>query len=343
MLGHIGGADALNSVRTALKDNRADIRTAAFGALLDWPDPAAAADILTIAKDTAELKDYVLALRAYVRLVSLDPKRPADEALALYEASLQAARRPDEKKLILAKLADVRDARALALLQPYLSDAALQAEAATAMVGVADGLLPGGWAEARPALERVLATTKIDAVRERAEQAMKRVAEFEDFLTDWQVAGPYTQPGKRGPDLFDVPFPPEDAAAKDVTWLKQPVTADPARYWFIDLHATPTIAGDERVAYLRTRLYSPDAREVLFEMGSDDGIKVWLNGQVIDAQNVPRGCQRAQDKVKASLKTGWNDLLLKVVNIGGAWGACVRVRAPDGSHIDGLRVSAGGD
>jgi hypothetical protein len=33
-------------------------------------------------------------------------------------------------------------------------------------------------------------------------------------------------------------------------------------------------------------------------------------------------------------------LRLKVVNGGGAWGTCVRVRGPDGAHVEGLRYAA---
>ena len=61
---------------------------------------------------------------------------------------------------------------------------------------------------------------------------------------------------------------------------------------------------------------------------------------MIHANNVPRGCDRAQDKVKTKLNEGWNELLLKITNIGGAWAACARVRAPDGSHLEGLKFDA---
>jgi HEAT repeat protein len=340
VLGHIGGADALAAIRTALQDKRDEIREAALSAMLDWPDPAAADDVLKIAQDTQELKHHVLALRAYARLVSLDKDRAPEQTLAMYQAGLQAARRPDEKKLLLAKLGEVHDARTLAILEPFLADDALAAEAAAAMVSVADGLLPAGWATARSALEKASAAMKIESVQKRAAEVLQRVAEFEDFVTDWRVAGPFTQPGKRGFDLFDVPFPPEQPDTKDVKWLKQPVSTDRANFWRVDLQATPSIAGDDRVAYLSTRIYSPKAQDARLEAGSDDSLKIWLNRQVVCSKNVPRGCRPGEDQVKVSLKEGWNDLLLKVVNGDGAWAACLRVRSPDGKHLDGLRVAA---
>jgi hypothetical protein len=42
------------------------------------------------------------------------------------------------------------------------------------------------------------------------------------------------------------------------------------------------------VVYLRTRLHAPAAQAVVFALGSDDGLKVWLNGELVHANNA--GC-----------------------------------------------------
>ena len=47
-----------------------------------------------------------------------------------------------------------------------------------------------------------------------------------------------------------------------------------------------------------------------------------------------------QDLVKAKLREGWNELLLKVVDNSGGWSFCCRVRKPDGSALEGLKVEA---
>ena len=338
VLGRIGGAPALERLREAVGDPRPDVQEAAIRSFQEWPDATAAKPMLEIARGTKETKYHVLAMRTYARLVGLDADRPAEETLEMYTAGLDAARRPEEKKLLLGKLAEVKHARAFDVLKPYLDDEQLRAEAGSAMIGVARGLLPTGWAPAREALEQVIAEVNDERVRRHAEDVLKEVAEHEDYITGWQVSGPYRQGNKKGNELFDVPFPPEDPDAEDVEWKEQPVTDDPARYWFIDL--ARSCGGSHPVGYLRTYLWSPKTQQVLLELGSDDGIKVWLNGAVIHANNVPRGCDRAQDKVKTKLNEGWNELLLKITNIGGAWAACARVRAPDGSHLEGLKFDA---
>jgi len=87
-------------------------------------------------------------------------------------------------------------------------------------------------------------------------------------------------------------------------------------------------------------VYSNKAQDVLLEVGSDDGLKLWLNGQLVHRNNALRACDRGQDKVKATLKDGWNELRLKVVNAGGGWAASLRIRTPDGGRPEGLRVDA---
>ena len=47
-------------------------------------------------------------------------------------------------------------------------------------------------------------------------------------------------------------------------------------------------------------------------LGSDDGVKVWLNGAVVYSANVARAITPDSDKVNISLKKGWNTLIFKV-------------------------------
>ena len=336
----LGGAECRVRLLVAANDARPEIKEAAIRAFELWPDASAARAVLELARDQEATKLHVLALRAYLRMVRLDENRPAEKTVEMYTAAMEVARRPQERRQVLSGLGDVEDARALEVLSPYLDDKALRSEAGSAMIGVARRILPAGWAPARDALERVIEKVNDDRVQRHAKDVLKEVEQHEDFITDWLVAGPYFEKGKNGTEVFDIVFAPEQPEASDVQWKPQPVTRDPARYWHIDL--VRSIGDDHRAAYLRTQLWSPQAQEVLLELGSDDGIKVWLNGDVIHANNVPRGCEPGQDKVKAKLRTGWNTLLLKVCNIGGGWGACARVRAADGGRLEGLKIDAHG-
>ena len=167
---------------------------------------------------------------------------------------------------------------------------------------------------------------------------MKEVAEFADYVTAWRVAGPYSVKGQRGQQIFDVVFAPEKPGATDIEWKDQPIHKSPERYWFIDLDWS--LGGDNCAGYLRTYVWSPTEQPVRLELGSDDALKVWVNDAEVHANNVPRGCGRGQDKVVTTLRPGWNQVLLKVIDFGGGWAASMRVRGPNGERLDGLKFDA---
>jgi len=80
----------------------------------------------------------------------------------------------------------------------------------------------------------------------------------------------------------------------------------------------------DAVAYLKATIRSPRVQKATLQLGSDDGVKVWLNGQLVHANNAARGVTPDEDKVEVSLREGMNELLLKVTNGAGDWGAIVR-------------------
>ena len=341
VLGKLGGAEAFQTVRQALGDSRSEVVEAAFRALSTWPDPAAAANILEVAAACSELRHHVLALRAYVRLVGADQELSAADKLAAYEKCIAHTRRVDERKLLLSRIGELPEPRTISVLQRFLLDDQLRNEAGAALLGVAERQLPAGWQRARQAIWLALDAVDDDALRERGKTLLARAEEYEGFVTDWQVAGPFEQDGKGCLELLEVAFAPEQPDAPGVTWQRQTMPTDRPEFWYVDLNACANMAGSNRVAYLRTVIDSPRAQDVQLELGSDDALKVWLNGELIHTFAGVRGCERGQDKVPAQLKKGRNELLLKVVNGGGGWAACARLRQPDGSHVEGLKIDLG--
>ena len=116
-----------------------------------------------------------------------------------------------------------------------------------------------------------------------------------------------------------------------------PVVTNPEQPWLLDLLAL--LGGEQRVAYLRTAVHSDTARDLTLELGSDDGVKAWLNGTVIVADNAQRGVSPGQEKVDVHLNAGWNVLLLKITQNVLGWGACARFTGPRGGAVTGLKYS----
>jgi len=156
------------------------------------------------------------------------------------------------------------------------------------------------------------------------------------YLVAWEYAGPYT-----GPDAFDMPFAPEQPAAKDVAWKPMPFGLDRARTWVLPFDRLSGVQGNQRAVYVRTNVFSPEAQKARMTMGSDDGITVWLNGAVAHANNATRGLSPDSDQKTVQLRKGWNVLLAKVTQGGGEWAACLALRTEKGEPLPGLRSEAG--
>ncbi len=62
-----------------------------------------------------------------------------------------------------------------------------------------------------------------------------------------------------------------------------------------------------------------DQSGVPAKVGSDDSVKVWLNGEVVHTNAVNRGAGDFQDDFKVNLMAGPNVLLVKVSERGGGW------------------------
>lgn len=108
----------------------------------------------------------------------------------------------------------------------------------------------------------------------------------------------------------------------------------PAQTGFVDL--AKFLGGDQRAAYLRSEIWSASAQTAVLELGSDDGIKAWLNGAVILANNTARGAAPAQEKADVMLNAGWNTLLLKITQGTGGWGAFARLADEKGNALTGI-------
>ncbi len=142
-------------------------------------------------------------------------------------------------------------------------------------------------------------------------------------LGPWHLIGSFSNADHR---QFNTAYPPEKEINLDAVY---PGMSDSEARWkpgdrlvdgqVVDLHQHLKIT-EGAIAYLHRVLTVDQAREVNLYLGSDDGLAVFLNGERIHANDVPRGPAPDQDVVKANLKAGDNDLLLKIVNRTGGWG-----------------------
>ena len=83
---------------------------------------------------------------------------------------------------------------------------------------------------------------------------------------------------------------------------------------------------DQSSFYTTVRLESSTKQRVQLLVGSDDGVKVWLNGKPVFTNPVSRAALPFHDVVPLDLEPGSNDLLVRINNISGECGLYLHVR-----------------
>ncbi len=77
---------------------------------------------------------------------------------------------------------------------------------------------------------------------------------------------------------------------------------------------------DDKVAYAFCYLQSDANQEATFLLGSDDGVKVWINGILVHENDVARGIIPANDNFSSNLTKGPNRILVKITQLVRGWG-----------------------
>ncbi len=189
VLSRIPAKASIESLRAAAKDSDAAVADTAIRGLADWPEPIAMADLLTIARETKNQTHKVLALCGFVRLASLPGNAP-QQVVSLYADAMKLADRPDDRKLLLGGLIDIKHPAAMELAASCLSDAAVEVEAATAVVRIAKAIRPTHPDAAAAAVQKVLDTCKSPAARQLAESMRLFVGDLENIAPTGVATSP---------------------------------------------------------------------------------------------------------------------------------------------------------
>ena len=326
LLGRAATPKALAAVRAAMKDRNPEVSSTAARTLAGWPDASIADEVLALARTSGNATHKVLFLRGYVRMAGM-----SSNPTAMYIKAMDLAKRPDDKKLVLAGLGSASSGEALRIAMRYVSDSQLRDEAALAAVQIAGRIGNLEAAYAKQSIKGILAVVKDKSVRAKANEILNEMDKYEGYIMAWVTSGPY-----KGKDVFGTAFPPEKGDGSSAKW--QPLNKGLGK-WDVNLEGMFG-AMDHCSAYMRTSVWSPVDQAVRLELGSDDGLKVWVNGKKLHSTNGSRGLSARQDIVKAKLVKGWNVLMLEVNDHAGGWAFCCRIRNHEGAAVDGLKVEA---
>ena len=149
----------------------------------------------------------------------------------------------------------------------------------------------------------------------------------------WHVIAPFDNADGKG---FDAVYPPEKGV--DLTAECEGLGGGKLRWKRMDAFKDGAVndlkifeKNEDVCAYLYREIDAPVALSVPVELGSDDTLTVWLNGERLLAKKVARPCKLGDEHLALPLKAGKNRLLLKVCQGNQGWGfafAAQHVAAP---------------
>jgi len=156
------------------------------------------------------------------------------------------------------------------------------------------------------------------------------------FMKKWLVLGPLPYQAPEGIDAlskdgqkvaFDtdiidsVNFTPEVS----IGYFNYEWSILESKYSRVDLTQLDKEKNDFQIAYMWAQIDMPEEVTGFLGIGSDDGVKVWLNGELVHENWLYRGVVTDNDRVPVTFKKGTNQLVLKVQNALGGWGFCCRL------------------
>jgi hypothetical protein len=169
----------------------------------------------------------------------------------------------------------------------------------------------------------------------------------EGFIREWLVLAPIPlADGQSGAEGLakeqikdEAKLQPKDgdktkAGDKELTWKKHKTPEH-----LVDFNAILGNTTEDSVAYAVTYVVADkEMKGLKMKTGSDDQLKIWLNGKKVFEYTEARAADKDQDTTEVDLQKGVNVLVCKVVNEKADWSLCVRFVDKDDNAVKNLKV-----
>jgi len=172
----------------------------------------------------------------------------------------------------------------------------------------------------RQAVTDLLAGAGIPA-RTRYHYGRRYAYPYRPLIREWQILGPFANEDGQG---LDTPYAPEfdgvqlakkaPGAFEEIAWQKLE-----SKWNHIDLGS---VYGplEKVVAYAACWVHSDQDRAATLIAGSDESCKVWINRALALRATNTAEARVSETIVPIQLKQGWNEVLVKLTQLGGSWG-----------------------
>ena len=171
----------------------------------------------------------------------------------------------------------------------------------------------------------------------------------EGYICTWLVLAPIPlKPSQEGAGALDeepvkgeANLKPEagdklDVDGKDLTWKECP-----AKDQILDFNGLLGKRTENCVGYAVAYITADaDVADLTLKLGSDDQVKVYLNGKPIHSHDEGRPFEKDEDSVLGlSLRRGLNVLVVKLINEEEDWAVSARFVDKDGKRVAGLKAT----
>ena len=337
LIAELHTAKGFDAVAAIAKDGSNEARQKiAVETLNKWPGAEQTAAVLDYMKTVNNPFDRARLLEGTIKANGGDKKMTAVEKVDNLLKLLPVCERDVERGLILDQIAAINDIAAFHKLEELADDKTIGDMAASALAKNAKLYGQPEFAIVTKSLAAFIAKTTGDAQKDLKE-ALSAVCAPYGYITKWRYSNVYTAKDEKGADACPAAhktfFLPEKPDYNYSKWPKFVPAKDSKTPEVVTLHKC--LGGVQRTAYIVAYVYADADKEAILEMGSDDMLKAWLNGEMIVDSPKYQALVRASYKIPVKLKKGKNTLLMKVSQGGNNWEACAALKNADGGLLEG--------
>lgn len=337
LIAELHTAKGFDAVAAIAKDGSNEARQKiAVETLNKWPGAAQTAAVLDYMKTVNNPFDRARLLEGTIKANGGDKKMTAVEKVDNLLKLLPVCERDVERGLILDQIAAINDIAAFHKLEELADDKTIGDMAASALAKNAKLYGQPEFAIVTKSLAAFIEKTTGDAQKDLKE-ALSTVCAPYGYITKWRYSNVYTAKDEKGADACPAAhkavFMPEKPNYDYNKWPKFVPAKDSKTPEVVTLHKC--LGGVQRTAYIVAYIHADADKEAILEMGSDDMLKAWMNGEMIVDSPKYQALVRASYKIPVKLKKGKNTLLMKVSQGSHNWEACAALKNADGGLLEG--------
>lgn len=337
LIAELHTAKGFDAVAAIAKDGSNEARQKiAVETLNKWPGAEQTAAVLDYMKTVNNPFDRARLLEGTIKANGGDKKMTAVEKVDNLLKLLPVCERDVERGLILDQIAAINDIAAFHKLEELADDKTIGGMAASALAKNAKLYGQPEFAIVTKSLAAFIEKTTGDAQKDLKE-ALSAVCAPYGYITKWRYSNVYTAKDEKGADACPAAhkavFMPEKPNYDYDKWTKFVPAKDSKTPEVVTLHKC--LGGVQRTAYIVAYIHADADKEAILEMGSDDMLKAWMNGEMIVDSPKYQALVRASYKIPVKLKKGKNTLLMKVSQGSHNWEACAALKNADGGLLEG--------